>query len=316
MQGVFISRQALYTLLLLVLTLITWPAAAFDSGKLSFSVKVGRLDIPYQEFALFVMPGEKTRLTSNAPFKLLTKHGGQNKIEQGYLWTAPQKTGYYKLSLHSQSETMHLNVFVMRPASDISNGKLGSYQIGKYSKKPFRKLPVYESPKGFVEVLPEYTQIKVSPHFKLGWFLSKQHSGWPKYMLLRPELTIKLEQLLEYVNLSGIDTDAFVIMSGFRTPWYNQSIGNRTTSSRHLYGGAADIYIDVNPRDGVMDDLNKDGKLNKADAVYLFNLFEKWSHLSKRKRLTGGLGAYGSTSSHGPFVHVDSRGYKARWGHK
>ena len=29
--------------------------------------------------------------------------------------------------------------------------------------------------------------------------------------------------------------------------------------------------------------------------------------------VVGGLGAYGSTAAHGPFVHVDTRGHRARW---
>jgi len=28
---------------------------------------------------------------------------------------------------------------------------------------------------------------------------------------------------------------------------------------------------------------------------------------------TGGLGVYGSNAAHGPFIHVDVRGSKARW---
>ena len=30
--------------------------------------------------------------------------------------------------------------------------------------------------------------------------------------------------------------------------------------------------------------------------------------------LTGGVGIYKATSAHGPFVHIDVRGTKARWG--
>lgn len=43
-----------------------------------------------------------------------------------------------------------------------------------------------------------------------------------------------------------------------------------------------------------MDDLNGDGRLKKMMRA-------------------GGLGVYGSTSAHGPFVHVDVRGTRARW---
>ena len=30
--------------------------------------------------------------------------------------------------------------------------------------------------------------------------------------------------------------------------------------------------------------------------------------------LVGGLAAYDATTAHGPFVHIDLRGYRARWG--
>ena len=32
------------------------------------------------------------------------------------------------------------------------------------------------------------------------------------------------------------------------------------------------------------------------------------------KPMLGGLGAYDRTASHGPFVHVDVRGFLAHWG--
>ena len=47
-------------------------------------------------------------------------------------------------------------------------------------------------------------------------------------------------------------------MSGYRTPFYNRSIGNQTRFSRHVYGDAADIYAD-DDGDGKMDDLDGDG---------------------------------------------------------
>ena len=210
---------------------------------------------------------------------------------------------------------MTLNIFVMRPAAEMKNGYLGKYRIGEYQKQPFKGLDVYRTPKGFVEVTPENQDVQVSPHFTLKQFLCKQQaSAWPKYMILRPELLFKMEDILERINAGGIRTDSFVVMSGYRTPWYNRSIGNRTSSSRHLYGGAADIYIDVKPVDGVMDDINRDGKLNKADANYLYDQFERWSKESWWSRHTGGLASYGANSAHGAFVHVDVRGYKARWG--
>jgi hypothetical protein len=33
----------------------------------------------------------------------------------------------------------------------------------------------------------------------------------------------------------------------------------------------------------------------------------------KYPELVGGCGVYIATSAHGPFVHIDARGYRARW---
>ena len=101
-------------------------------------------------------------------------------------------------------------------------------------------------------------------------------------------------------------------MSGYRTPSYNAAIGNGRYS-RHVYGGAADIYIDVDG-DGIMDDLNADGVLDRRDAGALYDLVDRLLQDPAHTHLHGGLGEYGSNSAHGPFVHVDERGWNARWG--
>jgi hypothetical protein len=117
-------------------------------------------------------------------------------------------------------------------------------------------------------------------------------------------------------------------MSGYRTPYYNRAIGNSTTYSRHLWGDAADIFVDTNPRDGEMDDLNRDGMENFRDAKILYDIVNDiyapriqrllTSGLVYEPRLqrlfTGGLARYPETDAHGPFVHVDVRGIYTRWG--
>ena len=128
--------------------------------------------------------------------------------------------------------------------------------------------------------------------------------------MVREALLLKLESLLERANQKGYHCTTLTVMSGFRTPHYNRSIGN-VAYSRHQWGGAADVYIDVAPRDGNMDDLNGDGKIDQADAQILADLVEQ---LERERACTiGGLGLYSANSSHGPFVHVDVRGFRARW---
>jgi uncharacterized protein YcbK (DUF882 family) len=114
------------------------------------------------------------------------------------------------------------------------------------------------------------------------------------------------------LNAAGHATSDFVIMSGYRTPWYNRAIGN-VPYSRHVYGGAADIYIDQSPADGVMDDLNGDGRLDRGDARWLADFIDTMARRGDFGPRIGGLGVYGRTAAHGAFVHIDVRGNRARW---
>ncbi len=100
-------------------------------------------------------------------------------------------------------------------------------------------------------------------------------------------------------------------MSAYRTPYYNKSIGN-VKFSRHVYGDAIDLYVDDN-HDGIMDDLNKDGKINIKDARVIAKVVEKIEQDPHYKEFIGGLGVYNKNSRHTYFVHVDTRGYAARW---
>lgn len=203
---------------------------------------------------------------------------------------------------------MLLQVFVLVPATEVRNGRLNGYRIGNYPAKLFRGLSAYAPPKGFIEVTAGNVDTPVSPHFRLGQFVSKQQSGYPKYLVLSPRLLNKLELLLEDVNAIGIRTDGFVIMSGFRTPFYNQLIGS-STNSRHMYGGAADIYIDEGHPPGMMDDLNNDGNSDRKDAAILYDLAQDLPYRHRQPELIGGLGEYDARPPiRGPFIHVDVRG--------
>ena len=106
--------------------------------------------------------------------------------------------------------------------------------------------------------------------------------------------------------------DVFLI-SGFRTPVYNETGGStagRGKLSRHMYGDAADVAID-NDGNGRMDDLTGDGRVTVADARVLAEAAEEVER--RYPHLIGGIGVYRPTSAHGGFVHIDTRGYRARW---
>jgi hypothetical protein len=152
---------------------------------------------------------------------------------------------------------------------------------------------------------------RLSPHFTLRQCVCKQVSGYPKFVVLQPSLLVLLERLLAEVRASGVAIDTFGVISGYRTPYYNKRIGNVPTS-RHVYGDAFDFFVDGDG-DGLMDDLNRDGQRNRADVDWLFSLIENFSRKSDNALLVGGIGRYYRASHHGGFIHVDTRGYRARW---
>jgi hypothetical protein len=228
----------------------------------------------------------------------------------------PQKPGIYSLESLAQTGYGALRWIVMKPFSAKVNGRIGSYRIGNF---PFERRdpsnPAYANPRGFIEVTPDNRFTKVSEHFSLGQFLTKnQESIWPKYLVLQPRLLDKLELTIAELKHEGYDVRGLFVMSGFRTPEYNEpgvGAGGRSAVSRHQYGDAADVYPDDRGQ-GRMDDLNRDGRVDLADARILAHAAEavEQSH----PELVGGIGIYPATSSHGPFVHIDARGTRARWG--
>jgi uncharacterized protein YcbK (DUF882 family) len=114
------------------------------------------------------------------------------------------------------------------------------------------------------------------------------------------------------LNTQGVSVRHMSVMSGFRTPQYNGPGGDgRSGVSRHMYGDAADVFVD-NDGNGRMDDLNRDGKVDHRDAKVILDAVERVER--RYPALAGGVGVYRANSAHGPFAHVDVRGWRARWG--
>jgi hypothetical protein len=277
---------------------------------------------PYKVFGIFAMPGERIPLEVMNPDheSHYVLSGPQGKITTAghakWVWQAPPQPGLFPLVVrHKESETATtLNVFVMIPYERLKGGYLQNYRIGRYPKADSGKAGVScEPPRGFVAVTEANGDTPISPHFRLKQFLCKQKGGYPKFVVLSERLILKLEYLLERVNDAGYPCTTFTIMSGYRTPYYNRAIGN-VTYSRHMWGEAADIFVDHRPKDNLMDDLNRDGTVDWKDAKVLCRIIEGLCGTESYEPFIGGLGAYEKTPSHGPFIHVDVRGCRARWG--
>lgn len=208
-----------------------------------------------------------------------------------------------------------VSVVSLVPLSERRGGRIGRYLIGEWpfeERAPPRE--VYETPKGVIRVTPQNRNLQVSEHFVLGDFLTKgQEDVWPKYVVLNPRLLDKLELTIQELERAGHPVEDVFVVSGFRTPVYNVGGGNpsgRGALSRHMYGDAADIAID-NDGNGRMDDLTGDGRVTVADARVVAEAAERVER--KYPSLVGGIGVYRPTGGHSGMVHIDTRGFRARW---
>lgn len=223
------------------------------------------------------------------------------------------RPGVYPVRERDGSDAFHF--VTMRPFSDKVNGKIGRYRIGSWSAEHRRpRSDAYAAPDGFIEVTPENQDTYVSRRFRLRDFLTKDQTDvWPKYLVLNERLLDKLELVIDELEAEGIVAPRMQVMSGFRTPQYNArgvGAGGRASESRHQFGDAADVYL-RDDRDWMID-LTGDGRVDTRDALRIARAAERVE--AKYPHLVGGIGIYTATSAHGPFVHIDVRGTRARWG--
>lgn len=299
------------------------PAAELQpepaEARAGFLLRVDELVIPYSVFAIYLDGGQQvvfdTLLGSpDSDYQLLAADGDLESMEKHrWRWTAPDSPGLYVLAVSEPAvrQEIRIHAFVRRPLSEQSGDHLKGYHIGTYPTEPLRGNPRYNKPSGLVEVTRDNRDTLVSPHFRLGQFLTKQGGDWPRYVALNERLLLKLEMLLQAVREQDIAATTLHVMSGYRTPQYNRAIGN-VPYSRHVYGDAADVFVDVDG-DGRMDDLNGDGESDFKDAAVMAQWADALSSDPFYAPLVGGLGRYGPKPHRGPFIHVDTRGHAARW---
>jgi hypothetical protein len=276
------------------------------------------LNINLPLFSVFLLPLEELSIAvDSAQAEGLDVHADAalGSRLSGPAWNvkAPSAGGIYAAEIASADGRFYskLNVIVLQPFSRIKDGFLNGYRIGDYPSPHPGRSAYYPQPTGFVEVTQANRNTPLSPHFTLSQFLCKQESGYPKYVVLQEKLLYLLEDLLQESRAAGYDIDSFGFISGYRTPWYNHSIGN-VKYSRHVYGDAADIFIDADG-DGRLDDLNRDGRQDRKDVQTFFDIVDRYRAAHADEDYSGGLGLYQRNSRHGGFIHVDTRGYRARW---
>lgn len=270
--------------------------------------------------AVIVSPGERlgVQLPENPRIAArFTDETGQ--IITSAEFHAPERPGVWRIAVELDRFRRgidDLSLITLVPFSEKRQGRIGSYFLGSwpYEQGGTPRSPAYANPTGFIRVTPENQDVHVSRHFQLKDFLTKdQHGIWPKYLLLSPKLIDKLELTIQELERRGVEVEKMHVMSGFRTPRYNHSGGNtagRANLSRHMYGDAADVFVD-NDEDGWTDDITGDGRVTLADAKLIVAAVDAVER--KYPSLVGGVGIYPACCGHGPMVHIDVRGYRARW---
>ncbi|MFN2341163.1 MAG: peptidase M15A [Halanaerobium sp.] len=311
------------TIFLLVLITFGFSlnAAAFSNEHANFSLIYEDLKIPFKTFSIFVMPREEIKFTIPEEDRDQTY-----QIELGdkifendssFTWNAHPESGHYQAIIKEKDNSgtaskIKINVFVLHPREEKNGQYLDDFRIGNYPEIPADKKDDYSKPEGFLKITESMLDLNLTPHFKMKQFLTNQTEELPQFIAIQESLLLKLELFLEEVNKAGYQADTFGIVSIYRTPYFNRELGNNTDLSRHLFGDAADIYID-NSGDDWMDDLNGDGQSTIADSEILYDLAVKFDRKEEFAHLQGGVSSYKGNGVRGPFIHIDTRGFHISW---
>lgn len=304
-----------------LLTILSAPRSpAFETKTAPFAIAFKEEVSAYRQMSAFVLPGASLNIEAvggpTGDYALDVNDGTTTSLAaRKWKWRAPDAPGHYELRFDAPDDkhAITLHVFVMVPAREVNHGLLNGYRIGDYPAKPLKGNPIYLPPSGFVEVTKDNQDTHVTPHFRLKQFLCKEDTtkDFPKYVVIKERLLLKLEAVLQLVNARGFHVDTLHVMSAYRTPYYNRAIGD-VLYSMHQWGSAADVFVDKDNK-GRMDDLTRDGIIDIRDSRYLYDAIEDMLSERPFQKFQGGMGFYRGTSAHPPFVHVDVRGTKARW---
>ena len=118
-------------------------------------------------------------------------------------------------------------------------------------------------------------------------------ANYAQYWLIDKKVLHMLLDIIFELDRLGYDKYGFNVRESHRHPKLNKVRGG-ASKSQHIYGRAIDL---------VARDLNRDGKRNEKDKAILLEVAEK---IVGKK---GGVGRYPGTMT----VHIDCRGYRARW---
>ncbi|OPL18575.1 MAG: hypothetical protein AVO35_04380 [Candidatus Aegiribacteria sp. MLS_C] len=295
--------------------LLTWmmlfstaddPASA-DPG---LRLRVDGELLPEYRTAFVVIPGDTVTLTLDQgaqagwSFTAGTPGSGSGS---SFGWRAPRGHGIYHMDVSTSEGTYKYSVIVPVETCRWRTTTLNSFPIGSYGDGNGME----DRPDWFIEMDAAGSGTRITTHLTLGDFLGHVEGSYPQYLALDLRLADKMEELFSAVSEVYPQASSIYCLSGFRTPAYNAAIGNETSESLHLYGMAADIWIESWPANGLMDDIDRNKRVDVYDGEYLVELVRTLE--VQGRVVTGGASAYRWIPTHGPFVHIDTRGSRAVW---
>ena len=193
------------------------------------------------------------------------------------------------------------------PFAEKRGDKLHGVTLGSYVGERLGRVARATLPLGFFPVEQAALELPVSEHLRLGDVLTTPDTprlGAPKYATIDARLLEKLELVMDEVSKLSKRADVaprITVNSGFRPPAYNRTVKGAARDSRHQYGDAADVKIDV----------NGDGRFTLAEVRLVTRAVEAVER--RHPDLAGGMGVYTGTHMRSPYVHIDARGTRARW---
>jgi hypothetical protein len=270
--------------------------------------------------AVFVLPGEAVTIrylpsyrglddAGRATLAIAHDQGTSRQLDSRHWRYQPPDQPYSDLHLTAEDHTVTVRVFRLTPWP-AGAARLQNFAIGDYPDPAGRgaQALAYQRPAGLLAVPAALRDIRVSEHFRLRQFLTGELSrADTPYIALTTPLLEALEHLLGTLRERRWEGDTLTILSAYRTPLHNASVGG-ARYSRHIYGDAVDLIADADG-DGRMDDLNDSGTSDREDVEWLIARF-------MRQALPVTLGGAGSYDSAGPaaaFLHLDTRGQPADW---
>gem|GEM_PF-3776234 len=302
--------------------------AQFDDLNKKYPVKI---ELQNNQ-VLFTKPSSKLFLECENEIKSIELLDGTQqypfkKENKKIIITLPSENKKLKSKIiFSNSKSIQITIVTAIIDTNTDDGEIifggETFVIGKYptipkSGKTFYFKDKYAHPKYFFIWDESLENLPISKNLLYSDIVIKPDAEKPD--LPRPPratkiFTLSYETIINFdtiIDLTRLKTPFIkvTVLSFYRTPDYNRSIG-ASPFSRHIYGDGIDWFIDENPVNDEMDDLNKDGKVTKEDGKPFVQSIIKL--VSERTIEPCGIGVY--FTKKGASLHYDSRGHLARWG--